>query len=532
MPAVKKPSDFGKEKEEVVRTSFLINDSHLIEQIYNQDTKESSYAVWDGKNITIEKEYVFNGVKHKPIEAEEIQKKAILLPNKAEEYGSDEKLDEEIKVFVNKWLDIPEDVMQFAIWNIKRSWVYERFHTLNYLRALGDTGMGKTRFLDTLGAIHYKPISTSGATTSAPVFRIINKWKGTLIMDEADFKQSDESQDIIKIINQGYEKGKFVMRCDQVDANKIDFFDPYCPKILATRKTFKDKAVESRCITQVMKGTNRKDIVFNLNDDFWEEAQIIRNKLLMWRFKNFFKIDPNKVIDLDTEEVKLEPRVKQIVSSFISLFAYDEEQLASFRDFIIKHQESLIDERRNSFAGAIVVAIYDLLKKGDFYINASNIVDEAKLTNQKGDRLHPRALTSTLKSLGFGNSVPKKVDGKTKRCLSLSREHLANLFERFGYAVTDVTVITETPEFLNELENNGKSEMGGGHRIYRNNSNQRNHSNWTQTPKTHLLCTRCGSTPINWEFRDGKPYCNNCKENLEMQEEEEQKEETKEEIVE
>ena len=57
-----------------------------------------------------------------------------------------------------------------------------------------------TRFLDTLGYLHYKPIATSGATTSAPVFRIIDKWKGTLIMDEADFQKSDEAQDIIKII--------------------------------------------------------------------------------------------------------------------------------------------------------------------------------------------------------------------------------------------------------------------------------------------------------------------------------------------
>ena len=68
----------------------------------------------------------------------------LITPEKAEEYETDEQLDNEILDFIGKWLDIPDDIKQFALWNIKRSWVYEKFNTLNYLRALGDTGVGKT----------------------------------------------------------------------------------------------------------------------------------------------------------------------------------------------------------------------------------------------------------------------------------------------------------------------------------------------------------------------------------------------------
>jgi len=63
------------------------------------------------------------------------------------------------------------------------------------------------------------------------------------------------------------------------------------PKNLATRKPYTDKATESRCITEVMKGTTREDIPVNLDDDFFIEAEGLRNKLLMWRFKNYYKID-------------------------------------------------------------------------------------------------------------------------------------------------------------------------------------------------------------------------------------------------
>ncbi len=452
-----------KEKEEPpTQISFLNHNDMLIEQIYNEQ-KGVGFAVWDGKEVKYEKHINFDGIDYVPITAQEVQKKAILLPTSAEEYGTDEELDNEIRSFVTKWLDVPNDVLQFAVWNIKRSWVYDKFHTLNYLRALGDTGMGKTRFLDTLGSIHYKPIATSGATTSAPIFRIIEKWKGTLIMDEADFSKSDEAQDIIKIINMGYEKGKWVMRCDKENHNAVDFFDPYCPKILATRKVFQDKAVESRCITQVMRGTNKK-VPLNLNADFFDTAQKLRNKLLMWRFRNYHTIDVNKEIDLGLE---LEPRVMQIVNTFVSMFGDDTKQLEVFKTFIKKHQEELIDERKSSFAGSIVEAIHNLISNGIWDISSQDIIDDGGLTDFKGNPLKPRGLSSQLKSLGFGKSIVKKIDEKAKRCLPLDKELLVNLFKRYGYEVTVVTVDRGTLEIQNTLPKDKRGLL----------SNNRNHRN-------------------------------------------------------
>jgi len=424
----------------VIRTSLIIDDDFIAEQVFND---ESKFAVYDIKT---------GGVSYKreiddyaPLQGEEIQKRAILLPTEATEYGSDEELDEEIKNFIKKWLDVPEDILQFALWNIKRSWVYDRFHTINYLRALGDTGMGKSRFLNTLGYIHYKPIATSGATTSAPVFRIIDKWHGTLIMDEADFARTDEAQDIIKIINQGYEKGNFVMRCDR-ETKEINFFDPYSPKILATRKSFFDKAVESRCITYVMKGTLRKDVPLNLNKHFFEEAQILRNKLLMWRFKNYHKINPEKKIEFDMGD--LEPRVEQVVSSFINLFGNDKKQLELFKEFMKNYQEELIDERRSSFAGSVVCGIHSLLEKGITDISAQDIISEENLTDFKGNVMKPRALTSTLKALGFEKTIKKRIGEKTKRCIPLPTFLMENLFKRYGVDVTVVTMLGGTGKFI------------------------------------------------------------------------------------
>jgi len=427
-----------KEKnKEIEKTSkFIDKENNLFyEQVYQDGINKFCIYNLEKDCWTFEDNFEIGGVLVTPIDDEEVEKRAVLLPSEPLEYKSDKKLDDDIKEFINRWLDIPEDMLQFSVWNIKRSWVYERFHTLNYLRALGDTGMGKSRFIDTLGSIHYKPINSSGATTPAPVFRIIDKWKGTLILDESDFQKSDESQDIIKIINQGFEKGKFVMRCDENNREKIKFFDPFCPKILGTRKSFTDKAVEARCITQVMGGTNRKDIELNINDKFWKESQELRNKLLLWRFRNYFKIEPEQKVDFDLGD--LEPRVKQIVSSFIILFKDDKEQLNNFKIFIQKHQKHIIEERKTSFDGSIIKAIHELIAYDKWKIDCKDIIQEGDLKGYNGKEMNARSLSSKLSALGFKSAKQEKVNGKNKRCIPMEKEHLNKLFKRYGFSEID-----------------------------------------------------------------------------------------------
>jgi hypothetical protein len=82
----------------------------------------------------------------------------------------------------------------------------DRFNEVPYLRAIGDFGSGKSRFIQSIGILCYKPVFTGGATTPSPIFRIVNEVHGTLIIDEADFKFSDMTSEIVKILNTGYQK--------------------------------------------------------------------------------------------------------------------------------------------------------------------------------------------------------------------------------------------------------------------------------------------------------------------------------------
>lgn len=428
-----------KKNSDFIETSKIIDDKKkiIVEQIYDEENG-NRFCIYNHKTgkIKYAKSYTMNDVKYAPIIADEIKKGAVLLPSEALDYFEDEILDNEIMGFAKKWLDVPDEIFRFGLWNTKVSWVFENFQTINYLRVQGDTGTGKTRYLDVWGQLHYKPIFTTGSTSSAPLFRIIDKWKGTIVMDEADLKQSDESADIIKVLNNGFERGKFIMRCDQNDASKISFFDPFCPKILATRRSFTDKATESRCITHITSVTTDKDIPVNINDKFREEALELRNKLLMWRFKNYFEIEERMKENLKIDLGDIEPRVKQIVQSFVYLFSGDVKGMAGFKEYLKTYQEELVGERQGSFDGLIVESILGLLKKGRFEFTTMDIIRQGDLKTFDGKtQMSARSLTPRLKSLGFKKGVLRKIDGTARRIIPINKEHVEGVFKRYGFDV-------------------------------------------------------------------------------------------------
>lgn len=453
----KKKLDKGKAFEPAPKKTkkfagSYVGDHHLVEEIlrngnpcyaiYNSITKQVLYSKhWqtDDGNTTLF-----------PIEDEEVTKKFLHLPTQAEEYGSDEALIQEIKNFISTWLDIPDQDLTFATYNILKSWVYQRFHSINYLRAIGDYGSGKSRYLDAIGLLHRQPFKTTATATPAALFRVLNKWDGpTLVMDEADMRDSDETADTIKIINQGYEAGNPVIRCDPNDATKIEFHNVYCPKVLATRREFEDKAVESRCFTTYMSTTNKK-MPPNLNAEFFEGATKLRNKLLMFRFRNYYSINPKAGEEFDLGNI--EPRLKQISTSFIALFSDKPSELEQFKSFILSYQGQLKAERAESWEGQIVTAIVTLYSNGEKEPTATQIVECADLRDSKNNLYKPRAITATMKRLGFGTAKAVRRGNITIKIYEIDSSMLfqkavlyvddEQLLERLRYRVTDVTHVT------------------------------------------------------------------------------------------
>lgn len=210
----------------------------------------------------------------------------VQFPSSLEEYTSENELVAAVRAFIHRYADLSVVFEETASYYVFLTWVYDAFNELPYLRLKGDFGSGKTRCLQVIGSVCYKPMFASGASTVSPLFRIIDSFRGTLIIDESDFRFSDERAEIVKILNNGNAKGFPVLRSEVTPGKDFNpkAFDVFGPKIIATRRSFDDRALESRCITEEMSGLPpRLDIPLSLPETFHSESEHLRNQLLSYR---------------------------------------------------------------------------------------------------------------------------------------------------------------------------------------------------------------------------------------------------------
>jgi Primase C terminal 1 (PriCT-1) len=352
---VKKKRQKSKTKTE--RVSFVkLPSGGIAEMCLDRDKSPSTFfAVYEYGKL----DYCDSIDNYSPFVLNEFLKtRALLLPSAAEDYGSEQELLEDISDFIGKYLIVSPFYHKLATHYVRFSWVHDRFENVLYLRAIGDFDSGKSRFLQTIGALCYKPFFASGAASTSAIFRCIDLFGGTLIIDEGDLTNNDEHGRLVKILNQGYMKGCPVIINEPTKNN--DYmprpYNVYGPKLISTRSEFKDKALESRCLTENMNGlfkqSDSKNIPYNLDSVFWARAQVIRNKLLMYRLKKYgcVKINPNHAMD------DISSRLNQIVIPFCSIIE-DGDFIQDFKENIRLYNAKITENRRNSYEGTILTAI-------------------------------------------------------------------------------------------------------------------------------------------------------------------------------
>lgn len=283
-----------------------------------------------------------------------VEKRVVLLPSGPEAYGSQEALLADLCSFIHTYADVPRLWERLIAHYVLMTWVYDRFTAVPYLRFLGEPQTGKTRLLQIVAHLAYKAILAGGATTVSPMFRLMDVYQGTFVIDEADFKNSDLWSDIIKILNSGYMRGLPILRSEKMGNDyEPRAFDPFGPKILSTRQRFSDYALETRCITlETPEMTLRADIPRQLPPIFFQEALQLRNKLLMWRFDHLATIESD-----ESQLLRLEPRLTQIGTPLFSV-ATDPEFRAELLRFLASHAA---DQRAERPQAAVVEAIRQLL---------------------------------------------------------------------------------------------------------------------------------------------------------------------------
>jgi hypothetical protein len=313
------------------RATSLVDGLKLVEEGYDPLTDKVYFIVYDCESGSLEKRetYWYQGVEVKPIFNSFVRNGLILLPTDAEEYGSEQSLFSEVKEFLNRWHEEPREYERaFDVAYVLTTYIYDLLPEIAYRRWLAPFGRGKTTALETVGSVCYRPMLLAGCDTKASLRRCFDLYRGTALIDEADFSDSSIYSDIIKILNVGWSNllGWYVCQ-DPLDPNATVLFRVFGPKLLATRERFKDLGLESKILT--VKGLqNRRDMPLFRFKRFLSEAQEIRNKLLMFRFRNYRKVvllvekleSPALFSEIYPGESELTSRIKQLITPLALLF--------------------------------------------------------------------------------------------------------------------------------------------------------------------------------------------------------------------
>lgn len=415
-----------KKKGLIKELTFYENEDNLYEQLFvNGEVYFVAYEKKTGK-VTHQASIETPEYTVIPILSDELTEGAITLPTGVEEYGDTLALVDSLKQHIHDYVDIPETFLEFAVWYIIMSWIYDKLSTVSYLRFTGDTGVGKSRSLDAIGRLCYKPLMMSGAVTPAPIYRLIRRFRGTMVLDEADFRESSEKAEVITILNSGFERNRPVIRCSKDNPDNLEILPCFGPKVFATRYRFTDVALESRCLTHTMEETDRDDIPPLLGEAYYKREMSLRNKLLLWRLKNLDLIDPKAVDEIDLGMI--EPRLKQTSLPFAIVFKNMPGVLDRFKKFIKKYNAELIGERADSYQGKIVYTMFQLAREiGKDFLTPDAIANEMK---EQYKEVTARSVGKRLKSLNIQRKK-KVMVGKQARYVVWDERLMKKLLKRY-----------------------------------------------------------------------------------------------------
>lgn len=446
-------ADNHNERQEPTKTprsvpsvSGVLPSGGFFEMVYRPGDSRSAFVVWEQGAWRVESVLRISPLRELvPYSPNNnlIRNGVVLFPSEPEDYGSDEQLIAEVQSFIHRYVDVSPLFEKIASYYVLFSWIYDGFNELPYLRLRGDPGSGKTRFLLTVGSLCYKPMFASGASTVSPIFRIIDIFRGTLIIDEADFRQSDMQAEVVKILNNGNARGFPVLRSETVNGREFNprAYAVFGPKLVATRRAFEDRALESRCLTEEMGHSKlRDDVPINLPPTHKEEALQIRNKLLLFRFRNLHK---RRAVE-ELVDRAIEPRLNQIFVPLMSIVD-DVKARAELRELARRYNGEMIDERGMDMEAQVLEIIRDMLAA-----DPGARLSVKDVTEQFTDR-HGADYDKKVTTRWIGSVIRRRLNLKTQKSHGVfvipgsETVKLHRLYEKYGVELESSPAAPELP---------------------------------------------------------------------------------------
>jgi hypothetical protein len=141
---------------------------------------------------------------------------------------------EDVRTFVRRFVVLDDHQADAVTLWAAHTHVFDAFGCTPYLAITSpEKRSGKTRLLEVLELLVREPLQTVNISDAA-LFRVIEKRKPTLLLDEVDavFK-SEKREDLRGLLNAGYRRGAVAHRMGGANNRDLETFHVFCPKAFA-----------------------------------------------------------------------------------------------------------------------------------------------------------------------------------------------------------------------------------------------------------------------------------------------------------
>lgn len=357
---------------------------YLVDVYFDKKAKRIRFAYAHIKNMkTNEREVstapflVIRGKKlEPPVSDENIECGAIKLANGLGALKSSSYLIERMAEYYQKYFYLEEKSRyKFCGSYSLFTWVNDCFEALNFLRARGGSGSGKSDLMYLVGLTSYRFAVTLSISSSASYKGIAKLYGGAAVMiDEADnlMKKDDGTMEAF-LKGRSMKRYANAMNMMEVMSPNGKIFVPtttnvYGPTLITMYHGFKDPGIENRCVTfelsQVDSLTLDRE---GMEPGYYppeleDEGEEIRNMCLRWRLETWMP-----KIELSPEQRKahkladpwVSPRVNQVLRPMkvLAVLQNDMDLLEDLKMIGRANYEDEMIKRAGSFEALILRAI-------------------------------------------------------------------------------------------------------------------------------------------------------------------------------
>jgi putative DNA primase/helicase len=188
----------------------------------------------------------------------------------------------EMAATCRRFLVLPEGGAEaLALWSL-HAWALDAFRISPLLAVTSaEKGSGKSHTMDVLATMVPRPMRDSNPS-DAVLFRVIQKYRPTLMLDEVDNIDWRKRPELLGMVNNGYRRaGAFVWRCEG------DNFDPtpfsvWAPKVMAGLKPLPDTTASRSIVLRLERKPKAATLEELRWDQLYDRTRALRSQALRW----------------------------------------------------------------------------------------------------------------------------------------------------------------------------------------------------------------------------------------------------------